>query len=75
MKPRHENFLRTQLMVSPGVDGYTKTRNHRKILQNARKTTENQRNTKSEVGYKISGGPSFTFSLQEGTIRPSSSSR
>jgi len=62
------------MMVNPDADGCTKAQNHRKFLHKAqKKTTENQRNTKPK--YKLRGGPSFTFSLQEGTIRPSGSSR
>jgi len=40
------------MMVNPDVDGYTNTLNHRKIIRNvqkSKKTTENQKNTKTEV--------------------------
>jgi len=61
-------------MANPDVDGYTKTRNHRKILQKDKKKLLKTKGI-LKPKYKLSGGPGFTFSLQEGTIRPSSSSR
>jgi len=52
------------MTVNPDVDGYTKTQNHQQILRKTqKKTAENQKNTKTEVAYKPSGGPSFTFTV------------
>jgi len=57
------------------MDSCTKTLNHQQILHKSQKTTENQKNTKTEVYGKW--GPEFYIycSLKKGTIRPSSSSR
>jgi len=39
------------MMVNPGVDGYTKTLNHWKIIRQTQKQqpNENQNNTKTEI--------------------------
>ena len=61
--------------MNPDVDGYTKTLNYQQISEKRKKTTESQKNTKTEV--KAKWGPEFCIycSLREGTILSSSSSR
>jgi len=46
------------MMVNPGMDGYTKTLNHRKIPQTRKKTTntENQTNTNTKIYAKWVSG-------------------
>jgi len=62
------------MIVNSDVDGYTKTRNHKtNYPKSPKKLLKTKRVLKPKN--KPSGGPSFTFSLQEGTIRPSSCSR
>jgi len=63
------------MTANPDVDGSIETLNHQQILRKTQKNTENQTNSKIEVYGKC--GPEFYIycSWQEGTIRPSSSSR
>jgi len=37
------------MTVNPDEDSYTKTLNHQQILRKTQKTTENQKNAKTEV--------------------------
>jgi len=39
-------------MVNPDANGYTKTRNHRKILRKMQQRTEKQKNTKTKIKAK-----------------------
>jgi len=59
------------MWVNPGVDSYTKTLNHRKILRKTQKTTLLKNKKILKPKYELSGGPIFTFSLPGGVIRPS----
>jgi len=58
------------MMVNSDVDGFGKTLNYRTIAKN-KKLLKAKRILKPK--YKLSGGPSFRFSLQKRTIRPSGS--
>jgi len=61
-----------EMIVNPDVNGYAKTRNHRKTLQkNFIKTQKNSNplETKTIPNYTLNGGPVVTFALPEGAVR------
>ena len=60
-----------EMMVNPGMDGYTKILNHRKIPQTRKKQQILKTKRILTPKYTLSGYPVFTFSLQVGAIRPS----